>query len=257
MTILDDIVRDKRREVAERKREYPLRELESMLVRRLPVRDFRAALSQRGTGIIAEVKKASPSKGLLCPDFDPVRLAKVYNENGAIAISVLTESRYFQGHIDYLTTVKHTVDVPVLRKDFIFEPYQIYESAAYNADAILLIAAVLNEEEISDLLSLAVRLSLSYIVEVHNEAEIGRAYNAGATIIGINNRDLATFDVDIGTTCRLRTLVPDSCIIVSESGIHSRKDIEILEASGVDAVLVGESLVTSNDIPGKLKELRG
>ncbi len=243
--------------MAERKREYPLQELESRLVRRLPVRDFRAALSRGGTGIIAEVKKASPSKGLLCPDFDPVSLAKAYNDGGAAAISVLTESRYFQGNIDYLTAVKLAVDVPVLRKDFIFEPYQVYESAAYNADAILLIAAILSEEEIADLLSLTERLGMSYLVEAHNEMEIGRAYNAGATIIGINNRDLATFNVDINTTCRLRAMVPDSCIVVSESGIHTRQDIELLQASGVDAVLIGESLVTSNDIPGKLKELLG
>jgi indole-3-glycerol phosphate synthase len=256
--ILDDIVADKRKELAKAKAETPLRELEARLIQRAEPLDFAAALRGNGVSIIAEVKKASPSKGLLCPDFDPVRLAEAYAEGGAAAISVLTEVDYFQGSLDYLAAIRGTAgleNVPLLRKDFIFEPYQVYEARAFGADAILLIAAILEDNQLERLLALAHELGMQCLVEVHDRSELERVVRGNAQIIGINNRDLRTFEVNINTTGRLRAMIPPDRVVVSESGVSRREDIEKLREWGVNAALIGEALVTADDIVARLKEL--
>ena len=253
-TILNKIVADKKLEVAHARQSVPLPALKERAKERKPL-NFAAALRGDRLKLIAEVKKASPSKGLLCPDFKPVDLAQIYERNGAAAISVLTESKYFQGSLTYLVAIRKTVNLPLLRKDFIFDEYQIYESAAYGADAVLLITAILDEAKLADLLLLSKDLGLSCLVEVHNEDELFKAMLAGAEIIGINNRDLNTFKVDIDTTRRLRLLIPETDIVVSESGIGSREDIKKMKECKVNAVLVGEALVTAKDIPSRMREL--
>jgi indole-3-glycerol phosphate synthase len=253
--MIDDIVAEKREEVAQRKRELPLSVLKERIAQSRAPLDFAAAINGDSTRLIAEVKRASPSRGVLCPDFDPVALARSYAQAGAAAISVLTEVNYFEGSIDHLVAIREAVNLPLLRKDFIFDPYQIYESRAYGADALLLIVAILSQEQLEELLSLSRSLGLRCLVEVHNESEVERALISGAEIIGINNRDLTTFAVDINTTHRLRPLILQGRIVVSESGINRREDIEKLKEWGVGAVLVGEALVTVEDIPTKMKEL--
>jgi indole-3-glycerol phosphate synthase len=253
-SILDKIVAAKKQEVAQQKRLLPIAALKERAARRQP-RDFAAALRGKNVKLIAEIKKASPSKGLLCPDFKPVEMAQIYAHNGAAAISVLTEVNYFQGSIEYLKAIREAVNVPLLRKDFIFDEYQVYESAAYGADAILLITAILSPEKLQELLELSARLNLSCLVEAHNEEELFKALLAGAEIIGINNRDLNTFKVDTNVTRRLRLLVPDGQIVVSESGISNKDDMKKMKECKVNAVLVGEALVTSADIPAKMSEL--
>ena len=253
--MLDRIVAEKRKEVAQRKRSLPLSILKERIAQCQTPLDFAAALSGDSTRLIAEVKRASPSRGILCPDFDPMALAKTYAQAGAAAISVLTEVNYFEGSLDHLVAIRKEVRLPLLRKDFIFDPYQIYESRAYGADALLLIVAILSQEQLEELLSLSRNLGLRCLVEVHNESEVERALSSGAEIIGINNRDLNTFKVDINTTHRLRPLIPQGRIVVSESGINSRGDVEKLKEWGVRAVLVGEALVTAEDVPTKMKEL--
>ena len=253
--MLDRIVAEKRKEVAQRKRSLPLSILKERIAQCQTPLDFTAAISGEGIRLIAEVKRASPSRGILCPDFDPGALAKTYAHAGAAAISVLTEVNYFEGNLDHLVAIRKEVRLPLLRKDFIFDPYQIYESRAYGADALLLIVAILSQERLEELLSLSRNLGLRCLVEVHNESEVERALSSGAEIIGINNRDLTTFSVDINTTHRLRPLIPQGRIVVSESGISRREDVEKLKEWGVRAVLVGEALVTAEDIPTKMKEL--
>ena len=253
--MLDRIVAEKRKEVAQRKKSLPLSTLKERMAQCQAPLDFAAALSGDSTRLIAEVKRASPSRGVLCVDLDPVALAKTYAQAGAAAISVLTEMKYFQGGLDHLAAIREVVSLPLLRKDFIFDPYQIYESRAYGADALLLIVAILSQEQLKELLSLGRSLGLKCLVEVHNESEVERALSSGAEIIGINNRDLTTFAVDINTTHRLRPLIPQGRIVVSESGISRREDVEKLKEWGVRAVLVGEALVTAEDIPTKMKEL--
>lgn len=253
---LDTIVAEKRRDVATKKAEVPLKELERLISERAEPLNFAEALrGGEGVRLIAEVKRASPSKGLLLPNFDPVALAKVYADNGAAAISVLTEERYFQGSLEHLAAIRQAVGLPLLRKDFIFDPYQIYESRAYGADALLLIVAILEDTEMKQLLQQSRQLGMQCLVEVHDEGELARALWVGAKVIGINNRDLRTFIVDLATTQRLVPLVPEGYIIVSESGIKSREDIERLRSWGVQAALVGEALVTAPDIAAKVREL--
>jgi indole-3-glycerol phosphate synthase len=254
-TILDKIVLEKRASLAQAKMEVPLADLKERIRRRRWYADFTAALRGKDVKLIAEVKKASPSKGLLVKDFKPVDLAQTYAENGAAAISVLTEANYFQGSLAYLRAIKSEVHIPLLRKDFIFDEYQVYESAAYGADAILLITAILEDEKISALRELAGKLRLRCLVEVHDEAELTKALLAGAEVIGINNRDLATFKTDLNVTHRLRNLVPEDVIVVSESGISTKGDMKKMREMKVNAVLVGEALVTAKSIPAKMKEL--
>jgi len=252
--ILDKIMADKKLEVEEKKQLLPLSALKERIARRKPL-DFAAALRGKGIKLIAEVKKASPSRGVLCPDFDPVALAKIYAQNGAAAISVLTEVNYFKGSLKHLVEIRGAVSIPLMRKDFIYDEYQIYESAAYGADALLLIVAILSPEQLMELMELSRSLGLDCLVEVHNEEELFTALLAGAEIIGINNRDLNTFRVDTNTTRRLRMLIPDENIVVSESGIHNSDDMKKMKECKVNAVLVGEALVTASDIPAKIREL--
>lgn len=253
--ILSKIVAEKKKEVEQRKESVPLSTLKERIARQKAPLDFARALGGGDIKLIAEVKRASPSRGVLCPDFDPVELAKRYVQGGAAAISVLTEVNYFQGNIEYLAAIREEVRLPLLRKDFIFDRYQVYESRAYGADALLLIAAILSQQQLEELLSLSRSLDMGCLVEVHNEKEVKRALLSGAKIIGINNRDLETFNVDINTTRRLCPLIPRERIVVSESGIRGHGDIEKVKEWGVNAVLVGEALVTADDIPARIREL--
>jgi indole-3-glycerol phosphate synthase len=253
-SILENIVNDKKLEVEQKKRLLPLSALKERIAQYKPI-DFAAALTGSDVSLIAEVKKASPSKGVLCEDYDPVKLAVTYARNGAAAISVLTESKYFQGRLKHLVDIREKVNIPLLRKDFIFEEYQVYESAAYGADAMLLIASMLNPGQLTELLEISHNIGLFCLVEVHNEEELKTALLAGAQIIGINNRDLNTFEVNIDTTRRLRLLIPQQYIVVSESGITCKDDVKKMRECKVNAVLVGEALVTADDIPARMKEL--
>jgi len=255
--MLDKIIAQKREEVEQRKKAAPMTYLQERIARQKPALDLALALSGDHIRLIAEVKQASPSQGMLSPNFNPIELARTYAEGGAAAISVLTEANYFMGNNEYLTAIKEVVGLPLLRKDFIFDPYQVYESRAYGADALLLIAAILSQGQLKELVSLSHSLGLRCLVEVHNEGEVERAVLSESEIIGINNRDLNTFVVDINTTRRLRPLVPKEKIVVSESGIKSKRDIEKLGKWGIDAVLVGEALVTAGDVRAKMKELIG
>ena len=255
--VLDDIVKAKMKELARRKRRVSLSRMKERAVQRgVRTLDFAAALKGEGVQLIAEVKRSSPSRGVLRPDLDHVELARTYAANGAAAVSVLTEEQYFGGSPEQLAEVKEAiVSVPVLMKDFIFEPYQIYEARACGADALLLIAAMLSSLQLEELLSLSRALGMRCLVEVHDEEELERALVCGAMILGINNRDLRTFKIDLETTGRLRPLIPPDRIVVSESGIRDRGDMERLRSWRVNAVLVGETLVTAPDVAAKMKEL--
>ena len=255
--ILDRIVSHNRRELEYKKRSLPMAELQNLASEQAQAIDLASALRGDGIQLIAEVKKASPSRGIIRPDFDPAKIAAIYAANGAAAVSVLTEAKHFQGSLDYLKDIRKTLPkkLPLLRKDFIFEPYQIYESRAYGADSLLLIVAILEPERLQELLRISHELNMSCLVEVHNEAEVEIALKSEAKIIGINNRDLTTFNVDIATTERLRPLIPPDRIVVSESGVKERADMERLSQLGIDAVLVGESLMSAPDIAAKMREL--
>jgi indole-3-glycerol phosphate synthase len=253
---LDKIVKEKKKELEERQKATPLSALEDAIKHQPKPLDLAAALSGEGLSLIAEVKRASPSKGVLNPDLDVVALARTYAENGAAAISVLTELNYFKGSGQDLEAVKNALpDVPVLRKDFILEPYQILEARAWGADAVLLIVAILDDITLQHLVAESHRLGMQCLLEGHNEAELKRALKCDARLIGINNRNLDTMKVDINVTKELSRLVPPECLVVSESGIKGRDDIEKLKAWGVDAVLIGEALVTASNIPARIKEL--
>jgi indole-3-glycerol phosphate synthase len=217
--------------------------------------DIREALRQPGISLIAEVKRASPVKGTFLEDINPLELASVYEENGARVVSVLTDEKYFKGSLDDLTMVRKGVGIPCLRKEFIVDEYQIYESREANADAILLIVRVLSDEQLRDYIELATKLHMDVLVETHTAEEIDRALAAGARIVGVNNRDLSSFTVDINTTLELKKLVPGGVVLVSESGIHTTDDVQKLQDSGIDAILVGEALVSSPDIAAKVREL--
>jgi len=226
-------------------------------------KDFVAALrATEQIALIAEVKKASPSKGLLRHNFDPLELASIYAENGAAAISVLTDVKYFQGKLDYLTQIRDHLEEAVgpnrpalLRKDFVFHPYQVYESRAAGADALLLIAAVLNDKEMAELLALTQKLGMTALIEVHNHTELECVLPLQPRLIGVNNRDLRDFSVDLNTCIELRQHVPADICFVAESGIHTAADVARLEREGVDAILVGEALVKAKDVGQKVREL--
>lgn len=258
-TILDRIVADKREELAAGKRLVPFAGLKARLPQAPPLRPFAGALRGDSLRLIAEVKKASPSRGLLREQFDPLALARSYAGAGAAAVSVLTDERHFQGSLDHLASIRAALPQgpPLLRKDFLFDQYQLYEARVNGADAVLLIAAVLNPALLAQLIALAGALDMDALVEVHDERELERALMAGATLIGINNRDLRTFEVDLATTERLRPLIPPEATVVAESGIFTRADIERLGALGVHAVLIGEALVTAPDPAAKIRELFG
>jgi len=255
--ILDRIVSQNLEALEYKKRRLPMAKMQNMASEQSPAINLASALRGDGIKLIAEVKKASPSRGVIRPDFDPVEIAKTYTSNGAAAISVLTEAKHFQGSLDHLKDIKKALSnkLPLLRKDFIVDPYQIYESRAYGADSLLLIVAILKLEKLRELLRISHELNMSCLVEVHNEAEVEIALKSQAKIIGINNRDLNTFDVDLATTEQLRPLIPPDRIVVSESGIKERTDIEKLKRLGVDSVLIGESLMSAPDIAARMKEL--
>jgi len=253
---LDKIVAEKIDEIKQRQKSFPLPELEAAIKEKPSPLDLAAALKGDDLRLIAEIKRASPSRGVLSPNLDPVKLAQTYAQCGAAAISVLTESRYFGGSGEDLEAIRRELPkIPLLRKDFILKPYQIYESRAWGADALLLIVAILDDSQLKELLSLSHELGMKCLVEVHNEEELKRALAINAEIIGINNRHLDTMAVDINVTQNLRPLITPGQIAVSESGIKGREDIQRLRELGVNAVLIGEALVTASDVAAKIKEL--
>jgi indole-3-glycerol phosphate synthase len=253
---LDKIVAEKRDELEQRQKIAPLAELEAVIREKPQPLDLAATLSGDSLRLIAEVKRASPSRGVLGPDLDPVKLAETYARCGAAAISVLTESRHFGGSGEDIEAIRRKLpDTPLLRKDFVLKPYQIFESRAWGADAVLLILTILDDSELKELLSLSHALGMQCLVEVHNENELKRALACDVKIIGINNRNLDTMAVDLNVTGRLRPLIPPDRLVVSESGIKGRGDIQKLREWGVNAVLVGEALITAGDVAAKIKEL--
>jgi indole-3-glycerol phosphate synthase len=257
-SILERIVAYKRQEIADARARVPEAELERRVANTIAPRDFRAALErQSGVAIIAEVKKASPSAGLLRADFDPVALARTYEQHGAACISVLTDRPSFQGSLQDLSAVRAAVSLPLLRKDFLLDRYQLLEARLAGADAVLLIAEILNEAALPRLLRQASELSLQALVELYDRANLPRVLASGARLIGINNRDLHSFQTRLEHTLDLLAELPPDVCLVSESGIRARRDIERLQAAGVRAVLIGETLVRSPDVGGKLRELRG
>ena len=257
-SILDRIVAYKRQEIDTARERIPDTRLEKRLSEAPPPRDFRAAL-ERGPGvaIIAEVKKASPSAGLLRADFDPVAIARIYEQNGAACISVLTDEPSFHGRLDYLTSIRSTVSPPLLRKDFILDRYQLLEARLAGADAVLLIAEILDDATLSRLLREAGELGLQTLVELYDRDNLPRVLDSGARLLGINNRDLRTFETRLEHTLDLIASLPPDVCLVSESGIRTRADIERLQTAGVRAVLIGETLMRAADIGAKLRELRG
>lgn len=266
-TILEQIIKTKRKEIAERQALVPVEALKDRIASLPRPRNFFAAVATRGTkpvNLIAEVKKASPSAGVIRADFDPVAIARAYESAGADALSVLTDEQYFQGKLEYIEAVRAAVKLPVLRKDFVVDPYQVYETRAAGADAMLLIAECLPVNELIDLQILATELNLTTLIEVHDIDNLIRVRDhvigfphKRYSLLGINNRDLRTFNTDLGTTLRLAELVEDRSVLVSESGIHTPADIKKLADAGVSAVLVGESLMRSPDIGAKVRELFG
>lgn len=255
--ILQKIIENKREEVERQKEILPLAELRQMLADRSPTRDFVGEIRGRDCAVIAEVKRSSPSKGRIREEFDPVEIARTYEENGAAAVSVLTERKFFAGRTAYVPQIRKAVSLPILRKDFIVDPYQIVETRVLGADAILLIAAILEEETLREFIGCSSELGLASLVEVHDEKDLSKAVAAGARLVGINNRDLDTFRTDLEVSMRLIGRVPKGVAVVSESGIHRRRDIERLMEAGIHAFLVGESLMREKDIGRKLRELLG
>ncbi len=255
--ILDTILQHKAVELAERRAAVPLREMERRAAAADPPRDFAAALRQDGIRLIAEIKRASPSKGVFAPDLDPAALARTYADNGASALSVLTDERFFQGSLSDLAAARSAVSIPALRKDFTTDEYHIAEARAAGADAVLLIVAALPQPRLRALLRCAEDWGMSAIVEVHTAEETEHALAVDAAIIGINNRNLHTFATTLQTTAELRALIPSDHIVISESGIHTPGDVARLHTSHVDAMLIGEALVTAPDTAAKVAALVG
>ncbi len=258
MTILDRIVATKREHVDKMKANVPESRLREQLAAAPPVRDFLAALAGPGPiRLIAEVKKASPSRGVIRADFDPVAIARTYQQHGAACLSVLTDEPYFQGSLDYLRWVRAAVDLPVLRKDFIIEPYQILEARAAGADAVLLIAECLDDAALGSLHDAIVALGMTPLVELYEPENLPRVLGIGTRLIGINNRNLRTFEVDLDRTLRLRREIPADRVVVGESGIRTRDDALRLQRAGVHAMLVGESLMAKPDVGAAVDHLLG
>ncbi len=256
--ILERIVAAKHQEVERRRGETPVAHLEARLAQAPPVRDFHAALRKGpGLAVIAEVKKASPSAGILRADFDPVAIARIYESNGARAISVLTDEPFFQGHLAYLSAIRQAVAIPVLRKDFILDRYQVVEARVAGADAVLLIAEILGAKELPTLLKDIHDLGMHALVELYDRDNLPRILDAGAKIVGVNNRNLRTFVTSLDHTVDLIRDIPSDCCLVSESGIRTRADMLRLEQAGVKAVLIGETFMRDPDIGEKVRELRG
>ena len=258
--ILDQIVAHKRLEVEQRRAATSRQEIERLAAAGGSVRDFAEAFRRppaAGIHLLAEIKHASPSAGVICPVGDFPAIAKAYEAGGAAAISVLTDARYFQGSLDHMIAVREAVTVPVLRKEFIIDEYQVFESRAAGADAILLMTQILRDDELARLLRLTRELGMSALVEGHSEDEIRRAAACGARVIGINNRDLRTFKTDLHTTERRITLIPPDRIVISQSAIKTRDDVLLIQRWGARAIQVGETLMRSGDIRAKIRELLG
>ena len=258
--ILERIVVEKRQEIERHRATLSERQLEARLADAPPVRDFRAALERalpESVGIIAEVKRASPSAGLLRADFDPVAIARIYEANGASAISVLTDEPFFQGHLSHLTAVRNAALLPVLRKDFILDRYQVVQARVHGADAVLLIAEILSEQQLPALLKEIHGLGMQALVEFYDRENLPRVLAAGARLVGVNNRNLRTFVTSLDHTLELIDAIPPDCCLVSESGIRTHADIQRLQTAGVKAVLVGETFMRAADIGQKLRELQG
>lgn len=256
--VLKDIIAKKKERIALAKLALPEEELKTK-VQGLPgTRPFIEAINKpRVIGLIAEIKKASPSSGMIRQDFDPKAIAQIYQEAGVAAISVLTEEDFFMGNISYINEIKSFVNLPILRKDFIFEPYQVYESRFYGADAILLIADLLTKDILTELMQIAQELGLDCLVEVHTGKELKKILNLKVPLLGINNRDLHTLEVDFKTTEKLFTLIPKDKIVVVESGIKTHQDLLFLKVLGVNAVLIGQAFMESADIRKKIEEVMG
>lgn len=260
MNILQKILEVKRTEVEERKKQVPLKVLQERIAEAHKVRPFAKAIKRHEKEpicLIAELKKASPSKGVFRNDFNAEAILRAYEQSPASALSILTDAPFFQGSLDNLALARQITTKPLLRKDFLVDPYQLYEARVYGADAVLLIVAALEDAKLQDMITLSRELGMDALVEVHTELELEKALKAGATLIGINNRNLQTFEVDLNTTLRLKGFIPDDCVVVSESGIETREQVKRLEDAGVDAILVGETLVRSDDPISKAKELLG
>lgn len=253
--ILEEIAEKTRERIRKEKLQFPLDQLKALAEKTPQQPSFLEALKKTGMSYICEVKKASPSKGLIAPDFPYLEIAKEYEAAGASAISCLTEPFYFMGSDAYLREIAEMVDIPVLRKDFTVDKYMIYQAKALGASAVLLICAILNDQELLEYRELAEALGMDALVEAHDEEEVARALKAGAKIVGVNNRDLKTFNVDMNNSIRLRNLAPDNVVFVSESGIKNAGDIAILERNRVGAVLIGETLMRSPDKKAALEQL--
>jgi len=257
-TLLDKIVATKRAEIAVAQSSLPAAELQRSIVAAPPPLDFRAPLAARGPiKLIAEVKKASPSRGIIRADFRPLEIACAYQQHGASCLSVLTDVSYFQGSVDYLREIRTQCRIPVLRKDFIIDEYQLLEARAAGADGVLLIAECLDDEQLARLHGRALELGMTPLVEFYEPRNLPRVLAAGATLIGVNNRDLRTFQVDLEHTIRMRDRIPPHCLVVGESGIHHREDVLRLQAAGVNAMLVGEALMAQTDIGAAVDRLLG
>jgi indole-3-glycerol phosphate synthase len=256
--ILDDIVENKRAEVAEVRRRTSMDEVRRRASAAEPPRPFAETLAGRDdVGLIAEIKHSSPSAGLIRSDFDPAAIASDYQRGGAAALSVLTDERYFGGRLEFICAARDAAELPVLRKEFIIDEYQVIEARAAGADAILLIVRILSDRQLAGYLALCGEAGMAALVEVHDRAELDRALAAGAETIGVNNRDLDTLEVDLGTTEALAGAVPDDRLLVSESGVASRGDVERLAACGVQAVLIGQAFMQAPDLAGAVRELAG
>ncbi len=253
--IIDNIISTTQLLLEERKSQKPLSELDCICMSHKPPRDFIKALSGPDLNLIAEVKRASPSRGILAPELDAASLAREYQSAGAAAVSVLTETEYFKGGLDDLRLVRENTSIPILRKDFIIDPYQVWEARASQADAVLLIAAALPMSDLARLHQAIIDLAMTPLIEIHNLRELDQVLELHPKVIGINNRDLSNFSVNLETTLQLRPMIPDDVIVVSESGIRNREDVERLREAGVNAILVGESLVTSENPAATIKEL--
>jgi len=255
--ILEKIVQSKREEVARLKSRESLETLRAKAADLPPCRDFRGALAAGGVSVIAEIKRKSPSKGIIARNFDPVGTARLYEREGAAAVSVLTDRDFFGGEKEHLAQVRRMVRLPLLRKDFIIDPCQVYESRLLGADALLLIASILGTEELTGLIRLAEETGLETLVEVHGEEDLEKALAAGTGLLGINNRDLGTFVTDLSVSERLAPLIPPGPVVVSESGIRNRADVARLERAGIRAFLIGEALMSEMDPGKKLREFLG
>ena len=256
-TVLDRIIEARRTAIAHRKKSVPETALRFGVKHGLPVRDFAAALERDSLNVIAELKKASPSRGVIRADFDPVALAKGFQAAGAVALSVVTEEEFFRGDLKYMRDARAAVALPVLRKDFIIDPWQVWEARATNADSFLLIVAALSDVVLTELLALGRELGMEPLVEVHTHAELTRALAAGARIVGVNNRDLRTLELRVETSQELIEAIPEECIAVCESGLRSRQDLVRLRAAGFDAFLIGEHLMAQQDPGVALRNLLG